>query len=40
MEWAPKVRVNSVTVGYLETEQAGLFYGDGRASPRSRRRCR
>ena len=28
MEWAPKVRVNLVTVGYLETEQAGLHYGD------------
>jgi NAD(P)-dependent dehydrogenase (short-subunit alcohol dehydrogenase family) len=28
MEWAPKVRVNCVTVGYLETEQAGMFYGD------------
>jgi NAD(P)-dependent dehydrogenase (short-subunit alcohol dehydrogenase family) len=28
MEWAPKVRVNTVTVGYLETEQAGLHYGD------------
>lgn len=28
MEWAPAVRVNMVTVGYLETEQAGLFYGD------------
>jgi len=28
MEWAPKVRVNSVTVGYLETEQAELHYGD------------
>jgi NAD(P)-dependent dehydrogenase (short-subunit alcohol dehydrogenase family) len=28
MEWAPKVRVNCVTVGYLETEQAALFYGD------------
>jgi NAD(P)-dependent dehydrogenase (short-subunit alcohol dehydrogenase family) len=28
MEWAPKVRVNCVTVGYLETEQAGLFFGD------------
>lgn len=28
MEWAPAVRVNSVTVGYLETEQSGLFYGD------------
>jgi NAD(P)-dependent dehydrogenase (short-subunit alcohol dehydrogenase family) len=28
MEWAPKVRVNIVTVGYLETEQSALFYGD------------
>jgi NAD(P)-dependent dehydrogenase (short-subunit alcohol dehydrogenase family) len=28
MEWAPAVRVNAVTVGYLETEQAGLYYGD------------
>src|SRR3954467_15359139 len=28
MEWAPKVRVNLVTVGYLETEQAELYYGD------------
>lgn len=28
MEWAPQVRVNLVTVGYLLTEQAGLFYGD------------
>jgi NAD(P)-dependent dehydrogenase (short-subunit alcohol dehydrogenase family) len=28
MEWAPKVRVNAVTVGYLETEQAELHYGD------------
>lgn len=27
MEWAPKVRVNSVTVGYLETEQADLHFG-------------
>lgn len=31
MEWAPKVRVNAVTVGYLETEQAELFYGDAEA---------
>jgi NAD(P)-dependent dehydrogenase (short-subunit alcohol dehydrogenase family) len=33
MEWAPKVRVNMVTGGYLLTEQAELFYGDeaGRA---------
>jgi hypothetical protein len=28
MEWAPAVRVNMVTVGYLETEQAEMFYGD------------
>jgi NAD(P)-dependent dehydrogenase (short-subunit alcohol dehydrogenase family) len=28
MEWAPTVRVNEVIVGYLETEQSGLFYGD------------
>jgi NAD(P)-dependent dehydrogenase (short-subunit alcohol dehydrogenase family) len=28
MEWAPAVRVNCVTVGYLETEQAGLHFGD------------
>ena len=28
MEWAPRVRVNEVVVGYLETEQSGLFYGD------------
>jgi NAD(P)-dependent dehydrogenase (short-subunit alcohol dehydrogenase family) len=28
MEWAPQVRVNEVMVGYLETEQSGLFYGD------------
>jgi NAD(P)-dependent dehydrogenase (short-subunit alcohol dehydrogenase family) len=28
MEWAPKVRVNIVTVGYLETEQAELHFGD------------
>src|SRR3954465_8408886 len=27
MEWAPKVRVNTVTVGYLETEQAELHFG-------------
>jgi NAD(P)-dependent dehydrogenase (short-subunit alcohol dehydrogenase family) len=31
MEWAPKVRVNSITVGYLETEQSTVFYGDGDA---------
>jgi NAD(P)-dependent dehydrogenase (short-subunit alcohol dehydrogenase family) len=28
MEWAPRVRVNLVTVGYLETEDAGLHFGD------------
>jgi NAD(P)-dependent dehydrogenase (short-subunit alcohol dehydrogenase family) len=28
MEWAPKVRVNTVTVGYLQTEKAGLHFGD------------
>lgn len=28
MEWAPKVRVNTVTVGYLDTESSGLHYGD------------
>ena len=27
MEWAPKVRVNMVTVGYLETEDAPAHYG-------------
>jgi NAD(P)-dependent dehydrogenase (short-subunit alcohol dehydrogenase family) len=28
LEWAPKVRVNSVTAGMIRTEQAHLFYGD------------
>ena len=28
MEWAPKVRVNAITVGLMITEQAHLFYGD------------
>lgn len=27
-EWAPKVRVNCVTAGMIETEQSHLFYGD------------
>lgn len=27
MEWAPKVRVNLVTVGYLETDGAAAHYG-------------
>ena len=28
VEWAPKVRVNAVTVGLVRTEQANLHYGD------------
>jgi len=28
VEWAPKVRVNAVTVGLVRTEQANMFYGD------------
>jgi NAD(P)-dependent dehydrogenase (short-subunit alcohol dehydrogenase family) len=28
IEWAPKVRVNAVTPGYIETEKSHLFYGD------------
>lgn len=28
MEWAPKVRVNAVTPGYIETEKSHLYYGD------------
>jgi NAD(P)-dependent dehydrogenase (short-subunit alcohol dehydrogenase family) len=28
VEWAPKVRVNSVVAGMVETEQSELFYGD------------
>lgn len=28
VEWAPRVRVNTVTVGLVETESAGLHYGD------------
>jgi NAD(P)-dependent dehydrogenase (short-subunit alcohol dehydrogenase family) len=31
MEWAPKVRVNTVTVGYLDTEQSGMHYGDDKS---------
>ena len=31
MEWAPKVRVNVVTVGYLETEQTAMHYGSDAA---------
>jgi NAD(P)-dependent dehydrogenase (short-subunit alcohol dehydrogenase family) len=33
LEWAPKVRVNHITVGLILTEQAAEFYGsDGGAS--------
>ncbi|MBV9090544.1 MAG: SDR family oxidoreductase [Mycobacteriaceae bacterium] len=28
VEWAPKVRVNAVAVGMVETERSELFYGD------------
>jgi NAD(P)-dependent dehydrogenase (short-subunit alcohol dehydrogenase family) len=28
VEWGPKVRINSVVVGMVETEQSELFYGD------------
>ena len=28
IEWAPHVRVNAVTPGYIETEQSHLYYGD------------
>lgn len=28
VEWAPKVRVNSVTAGLIRTEQSDLHYGD------------
>ncbi|HPB45591.1 MAG TPA: SDR family oxidoreductase [Microthrixaceae bacterium] len=28
IEWAPKVRVNAVTCGLIETDQAELHYGD------------
>jgi NAD(P)-dependent dehydrogenase (short-subunit alcohol dehydrogenase family) len=28
VEWAPKVRVNALVVGMVETEQSELFYGD------------
>lgn len=29
MEWAPLIRVNTITVGLILTEQAALFYGEG-----------
>ena len=28
VEWGPRVRINSVVVGMVETEQSELFYGD------------
>ncbi|HEU4360987.1 MAG TPA: SDR family oxidoreductase [Mycobacterium sp.] len=28
VEWAPRVRVNTVVVGMVQTEQSELFYGD------------
>jgi NAD(P)-dependent dehydrogenase (short-subunit alcohol dehydrogenase family) len=28
VEWAPKVRVNAITAGMIQTEQAELHYGD------------
>jgi NAD(P)-dependent dehydrogenase (short-subunit alcohol dehydrogenase family) len=32
VEWAPKVRVNSIVVGMVETEQSELFYGDAEST--------
>jgi NAD(P)-dependent dehydrogenase (short-subunit alcohol dehydrogenase family) len=34
VEWAPKVRVAAVVAGLIETEQAGLHYGDAEAIAR------
>ena len=34
VEWAPKVRVNAVTAGMIETELAHLHYGDAEALAR------
>jgi NAD(P)-dependent dehydrogenase (short-subunit alcohol dehydrogenase family) len=34
VEWAPKVRVNCVTGGLIETEQAHLHYGDAEGMAR------
>ncbi|MBY0442861.1 MAG: SDR family oxidoreductase [Mycobacteriaceae bacterium] len=31
MEWAPKVRVNAVVAGMVQTEQSELFYGDAQS---------
>lgn len=34
VEWAPRVRVNAVVVGMVETEQSELFYGDAESVAR------
>ncbi|QUR69110.1 SDR family oxidoreductase [Mycobacterium spongiae] len=34
MEWAPKIRVNALVVGMVETEQSELFYGDAESVAR------
>ena len=34
VEWAPKVRVNAISAGLIETEQAHLHYGDEAAVAR------
>jgi NAD(P)-dependent dehydrogenase (short-subunit alcohol dehydrogenase family) len=34
VEWAPKVRVNALVVGMVETEQSELFYGDAESIAR------
>jgi NAD(P)-dependent dehydrogenase (short-subunit alcohol dehydrogenase family) len=34
VEWAPRVRVNAVTAGMIETELAALYYGEGEARAR------
>lgn len=36
-EWAPKVRVNTVTAGLVRTEQSALTYGDAAATARIER---
>jgi len=34
VEWAPKVRVNALVVGMVETERSELFYGDAESIAR------
>ena len=34
VEWAPKVRVNALVAGMVETEQSALFYGDAESLSR------